>query len=144
MGLAKLVVVGGDLDDAEIELNPPTVFGRGRAVDVILTHPLVSRRHCQIQEESGQLIVKDLGSVNGTFVDGQQVSKAPLIDGGLLTVGTVTYRAVYHNAEIQASAMAKRSVESAHSGLANPFDRRESSSTGNSSSLPQVASISTK
>ncbi|MCA9163841.1 MAG: FHA domain-containing protein [Planctomycetales bacterium] len=92
---AQLVVVGGDAKAAEVSLRLPTVIGRGRDVSLTLPHPLVSRRHCEIFESGGQLFVRDLGSLNGTFVGNDRVTEAPLPPGELLTVGTVTFRAVY-------------------------------------------------
>jgi PPE-repeat protein len=91
----KLVVVGGDVKTAEITLKLPSTIGRGRGVAIVLPHPLVSRQHCELFESDGQLMVKDLGSLNGTFVNNQRVTEAPVGPEELLTVGTVTFRAVY-------------------------------------------------
>ena len=68
---AKLVVVGGDAKAAEIKLRLPTIIGRGRGASLALPHPLVSRQHCEIFEANGQLMVRDLGSLNGTFVNNE-------------------------------------------------------------------------
>src|SRR5690349_5440937 len=92
---AKLVVVGGDVKTTEIKLRLPSTIGRGKGTTIVLQHPLVSRQHCELFESSGQLMVRDLGSLNGTFVNNQRVTEAPLPAGELLTVGTVTFRAVY-------------------------------------------------
>jgi len=92
---AKLVVVGGDVKTQEIALRLPSTIGRGRGTTITLPHPLVSRQHCELFEADGRLMVRDLGSLNGTFVNNQRVSEAPLPPGELLTIGTVTFRAVY-------------------------------------------------
>jgi predicted component of type VI protein secretion system len=91
----KLVVVGGDVKTTELTLRLPSTIGRGRGTSVILPHPLVSRQHCELYEADGQLMVRDLGSLNGTFVNNQRVTDSLLAPGELLTVGTVTFRAVY-------------------------------------------------
>jgi predicted component of type VI protein secretion system len=91
----KLLVVGGEVDSAEFALKLPAVVGRSREVEVNLTHPLVSRRHCELREVGGKLVVRDLGSLNGTFVGSDRVEEAVLRPGELLTVGTVTFRAIY-------------------------------------------------
>ena len=93
----KLLVVGGEAKAAEINLRLPTIIGRGREASLALPHPLVSRKHCEIYEEDGQLRVRDLRSLNGTYVANQRVTDATLPPGELLTVGTVTFRAVYGN-----------------------------------------------
>ena len=93
---AKLIVVGGDTKAAEINLKLPTTIGRGRGVTLTLPHPLVSRKHCEIFAGDGTLFVRDLGSLNGTFVNNQRIEgDAELPSGELLTVGTVTFRAEY-------------------------------------------------
>ena len=92
---AKLVVVGGDTKTTEVDLRLPAILGRGREATLTLPHPLVSRQHCEITEVEGRLIVRDLGSLNGTFVANERIDEAVLENGQLLTVGTVTFRAVY-------------------------------------------------
>src|SRR6478609_11471496 len=91
----KLVVVGGEVKTTEITLKLPSTIGRGRDLAVVLPHPLVSRNHCELYEADGKLMVRDLGSLNGTFVNNERITESPLAPGELLTVGTVTFRAVY-------------------------------------------------
>src|SRR5262245_33061281 len=105
---AKLVVVGGDVKTTEIKLRLPSTIGRGRGTTIMLPHPLVSRQHCELYENNGQLMVRDLGSLNGTFVNNQRINESPLSPGELLTIGTVTFRAVY-----EAQPQAGQSSESA-------------------------------
>ena len=92
---AKLVVVGGEVKTTEIKLRLPCVIGRGKGSTVTLPHPLVSRQHCELFESSGRLWVRDLGSLNGTYVNNEKVSETELPPNELLTVGAVTFRAVY-------------------------------------------------
>lgn len=93
---AKLIVVGGDAKAAEINLKLPTVIGRGKEASLTLPHPLVSRKHCEIYDSGGQLVVRDLGSLNGTYVNNQRIEQPTILPSGeLLTVGTVTFRALY-------------------------------------------------
>jgi pSer/pThr/pTyr-binding forkhead associated (FHA) protein len=91
----RLVSVGGDVKATEIALQLPTVVGRGREATLTLPHPLVSRRHCELYEADGTLRVRDLGSLNGTFVGSQQVTDAAVPPGELLTVATLNFRVIY-------------------------------------------------
>ena len=91
----KLVVVGGAPEGDEFQLNLPCVLGRSRDASLPMPHPLVSRRHCELVERDGLLFVKDLGSTNGTFVGSERVDESYIRDGDLLTIGTVTFRALY-------------------------------------------------
>src|SRR5256885_15704807 len=93
---AKLVVVAGDAPAQQYELSLPTVIGRSRSVGVVVPNPLVSRQHCELFESQGLLMVRDLGSLNGTFVGDMRIAQeAALEPGELLTIGSVTFRAVY-------------------------------------------------
>lgn len=93
---AKLIVVGGEAKTTEVRLKLPTVIGRGREASLMVPHPLVSRRHCELYEQDGRLVVRDLGSLNGTYINNQKVvGEAVLPSGQLLTIGAVTFRAVY-------------------------------------------------
>jgi pSer/pThr/pTyr-binding forkhead associated (FHA) protein len=91
----RLVSVGGDVKATEISLQLPTLVGRGREATLTLPHPLVSRRHCELYELDGKLWVRDLGSLNGTYVGSQQVTDAEVPPGELLTVATLNFRVVY-------------------------------------------------
>jgi pSer/pThr/pTyr-binding forkhead associated (FHA) protein len=91
----KLVVVSGEVKTKELSVKLPSTIGRGRDLAVVLPHPLVSRNLCELYEADGKLMVRDLGSLNGTFVNNERITESPLAPGELLTVGTVTFRAVY-------------------------------------------------
>lgn len=93
---AKLVVVGGDAKSTEVNLKLPTVIGRGKEAGLTVPHALVSRRHTEIFERDGKLFVRDLGSLNGTFVNNTKIEgEQPLEPNQLLTLGNITFRAVY-------------------------------------------------
>lgn len=93
---AKLVVVGGEVKTAEIKLRLPSTIGRGRGCTIMLPQALVSRQHCEIFESSGKLMVRDLGSLNGTFVNNQKLTEpSPINSEELLSIGTVTFRVVF-------------------------------------------------
>ncbi|HEX8582532.1 MAG TPA: FHA domain-containing protein, partial [Acidimicrobiales bacterium] len=64
-----------------------TVLGRAGEVDVPLDDAGVSRRHAEIHVTDGRYRVVDLGSTNGTFVDGERVTTGELRDGSTITVG---------------------------------------------------------
>lgn len=100
---AILMAVGGTSKPVEIVLILPALIGRGTAASLKLPHPLVSRRHCELFEQDSQLMVRDLGSLNGTFVGNQRVTQAAVPSGELLTVGTITFR-VNYDSEMESDA----------------------------------------
>ena len=64
------------------------IVGRARSADYPVDDPNVSRRHAMLYWEGDQLYVKDLGSTNGTFVNGRPVTAGRLVDGDVLSVGS--------------------------------------------------------
>ncbi|MCR2053588.1 DUF3662 domain-containing protein [Actinomyces bowdenii] len=67
--------------------GPVTVIGRGSEADIIVDDSGVSRRHLEIRLAQGNTIATDMGSTNGTFVEGQRVDAVTLVDGNTLTIG---------------------------------------------------------
>ena len=77
-----------DIDGQRYLLTGPvTVIGRGSEADIIVDDSGVSRRHLEIRLTQGHAIATDLGSTNGTYVEGHRVDAATLLDGNTLTVG---------------------------------------------------------
>lgn len=77
-----------EVDGRRVSLNRPvTVLGRAGDVDVSLDDAGVSRRHAEIHVGGNGARVVDLGSTNGTFVDGERVQTGELRDGSTITVG---------------------------------------------------------
>lgn len=72
-----------------------TVIGRDDSADIVLDDPGISRQHTEfrVTHDGPHLIVslRDLGSTNGTFVNGDPVSRARLMDGDRVTVGRTTF-----------------------------------------------------
>ena len=68
------------------------VVGRGSSCDVVLVDDTVSRRHCEIAVRAGLCLVRDLGSCNGTLVNGRLASRARLRPGDVLFLGETEVR----------------------------------------------------
>jgi pSer/pThr/pTyr-binding forkhead associated (FHA) protein len=122
---AKLVVVGGDAKRSEVPLRSfPIIIGRGRESTLTLPHPLVSRQHCEIFEKEGRLFVKDLASLNGTYVNNHRiVGEHPLDPDQLLTLGNVTFRAIYTQRQSDNQMLLEtQNVQSSTDTLSTPVD----------------------
>lgn len=93
---AKLIVVGGKANKAEVPLKLPASVGRGRDSHLTIAHPTVSRHHCLVYELDGVLMVKDKGSLNGTYIDDERIDSDRILrPGQTLTIGPLTFRAEY-------------------------------------------------
>lgn len=70
-----------------------TLVGRKRGVvDLYVDHPSISKLHCLIARTDGLLFFRDLGSTNGTKVNGQRVMRGALLPGDELAFAKVKYR----------------------------------------------------
>jgi pSer/pThr/pTyr-binding forkhead associated (FHA) protein len=74
----------------------PAVVGRAEHCNISVPLGFISRRHCQfIRREDGQVIVQDLESLNGTFVNGSQITRpTPIRHGDEVRLGPMSFRVV--------------------------------------------------
>ena len=76
----------------DIALDQDLVIGRHPACDARLDSLRVSRRHCCITREEGDLVVRDLDSTNGIRINGQRVEMGRLLPGDELSIAHLRYR----------------------------------------------------
>lgn len=73
------------------------VIGRSSELDMVLVEDMVSRRHARITSFGGDLAIEDFGSTNGTFVNGERITKAKLKEGDRILVGTNIIKLVHRD-----------------------------------------------
>ncbi len=97
--MAKLQVDQGPLSGKTylVARKKPFVIGRSESVQIDLRDTLVSRRHCQVEIKGSQFFARDLGSRNGTFINGRRITFAALYDQDRLQIGHTTLS--FHNEE---------------------------------------------
>lgn len=68
-----------------------TIIGRRQDSSLRIQTADVSRQHCEIFQDGKEIIVRDLGSSNGTYVNGKRVAEAKLLAGDKLSVGPIIF-----------------------------------------------------
>src|SRR5581483_1485321 len=91
---AQLVVTEGPNRGQVFALaeGQAVVIGRGRTTNTRLLDPRVSREHCRVQSRGESIVITDLGSVGGTYVNGSRVDKQSLREGDVIRVGETALR----------------------------------------------------
>jgi hypothetical protein len=64
------------------------LIGRSSDLDMVLVEDMVSRKHARINMQTDQIWIEDLGSTNGTFVNGEKIKRARLKEGDRVLIGT--------------------------------------------------------
>jgi len=98
----RLICLSDEEEHDEIILDQfPVLVGRNLDVAIRIDDAWVSRFHCKIDEIDGRLVVRDLGSRNGTFINGSYIVEAPLMPDDQLTIGNLTFLVAYDNAVVR-------------------------------------------
>lgn len=87
-GSAMLIVLSGPSRGARFLINSDrTTIGRSPENEIFLDDITVSRKHAEILRVEGKYLLKDCGSLNGTYVNGKIENEATLFDGVELNIG---------------------------------------------------------
>ncbi len=87
-GTAILVVRGGEDEGSYFVLSAPTTsIGRHAESDIMLDDITVSRRHSEIDHDGDRYLVRDAGSLNGTYVNQKRIETSALMQGDELQIG---------------------------------------------------------
>ena len=91
--VAKLVVVSSDSIEGQFSLDESeTVIGRDEDVDITIDDKRISRKHCKICLDGDHYTLTDLGSSNGSFVNGSRVSEKKLDNGDRIQLGSTRFK----------------------------------------------------
>ncbi len=85
-----VVLTGTNLGEMHKIDGPETVVGRAVSVQLRLNDDGISRRHCRVLSIGGRIIIEDLGSANGTMVNGELVQHQELKEGDKIRLGATT------------------------------------------------------
>ena len=106
----RLTVVAGDrVGEGHLFATERLVIGADPRAELVLADPALSKFHCELRLVDGVTVVRDLGSRNGTFVDGVPVIEAPLRDGSIVSVGRTQLRFEHGTRDVEVALSARDS-----------------------------------
>ncbi len=108
-----------------LRMNREIVIGRSSDVDMVLVEDMVSRRHAKISTMGGDVTIEDLGSTNGTFVNGERVKRMHLKVGDRILIGTSIIKlvAVERESQLLSDGEARSRLAGAHARRATTSGR---------------------
>src|SRR5215471_7304869 len=91
--MARLYLITAEGSQQTVELAPTNSLGRHPNNSVQLLDKIVSKEHCIIEQRGAEFVLRDLGSLNGTYVNGERVpGEAALKHGDEIALGTTRAR----------------------------------------------------
>ena len=102
--------------------RPTTTMGRSSTCEVVITDPLVSRQHCQILLGMGGISLRDLGSTNGTFLNGARVTESGLRNQDVISIGGTRLRFAVEVSKEERETKTPKIDELAHKKLLTLYE----------------------
>jgi pSer/pThr/pTyr-binding forkhead associated (FHA) protein len=104
--------ISGKYQGGEFPVVPEKqiLVGRSSDLDMVLVEDMVSRKHAKIAMQADQIWIEDLGSTNGTFVNGEKIKRARLKEGDRVLIGTSILKLIAGDAPRE-NMDAKRELE---------------------------------
>ena len=107
--MAKLVILSAGMTGRSHELTvDKTTVGRVEDNTFPITDPSVSSHHCEVLLKGGEVIVRDLNSTNGSYINGEKITEAALKPGQVLRLGQIELRL---EADAPAAGAAKKPTD---------------------------------
>ena len=110
--MAKLVLLSQGLTGQTHELKvDKTTIGRVDDNTFPIVEPSVSSHHCEILRKGSEMVVRDLNSTNGTFINGEKISESVLKPGQILRLGQIEMRLETEEAAVPSAAASKKTSD---------------------------------
>ena len=105
--------ISGKYQGGEFPVQPgkEIIVGRSSDLDMVLVEDMVSRKHARINLQNDGIWIEDLGSTNGTFVNGEKIKRARLKEGDRILIGTSILKVIAGDGSPESTTDAKRDLE---------------------------------
>ena len=75
-----------------VEFSKSATIGRRNTNDLIISDKAVSGNHCDLTFVDGKVYIEDMNSTNGTFIDGERISRKELKNGDIIILGKMSFK----------------------------------------------------
>ncbi len=137
-GQLALRFISGKYQGGEFPLSDgtPIIVGRSSDLDMVLVEEMVSRKHARIEQRGGVIHIEDMGSTNGTFVNGERIQKAELSLGDRVLIGTSILKVIALDTPTSAGGRSQQPLAFGRETVRQPKPSGSSLMTGNLEEIP--------
>ncbi|HXU68496.1 MAG TPA: GGDEF domain-containing protein [Polyangia bacterium] len=119
-----IVLAGSSVGEMYKITAESTVIGRGQQADIQVIDEGISRRHAEIMHVGGEIVIRDLGSTNGTYCNGDRISEHHLTDGDKIQVGSTTILKFTFHDSLDESFQRQMYESALRDGLTKIFNKK--------------------
>jgi two-component system cell cycle response regulator len=119
-----IVLAGASVGEMYKIAKESTVIGRGNQADIHVVDDGISRRHAEIVHTGDEMLVRDLGSTNGTFCNGERVTEQTLQDGDKIQIGSTTILKFTFHDSLDESFQRQMYESALRDGLTKIFNKK--------------------
>ena len=120
-----IVIAGNAVGEMYMLRKDDVIIGRDSDCDIQIRDVGISRRHSKIyKSKGGEIYIEDLGSTNGTYINGEQIVKKPLNDGDRVQLGRTTILKFSLSDSLEESFQKKMYESAVRDGLTRAYNRQ--------------------
>ena len=119
-----IVLAGASVGEMYKITAESTVIGRGQQADIQVIDEGISRRHAEIKHEGENILIRDLGSTNGTYCNGEKITEYQLSDGDKIQVGSTTILKFTFHDSLDESFQRQMYESALRDGLTKIFNKK--------------------
>jgi two-component system cell cycle response regulator len=120
-----IVIAGNAVGEMYMLRKDDVIIGRDSECDIQIRDVGISRRHSKIyKSKGGEIYIEDLGSTNGTYINGEQIVKKPLNDGDRVQLGRTTILKFSLSDSLEESFQKKMYESAVRDGLTRAYNRQ--------------------
>ncbi|MCU1282727.1 MAG: hypothetical protein JWM53_6273 [bacterium] len=119
-----IVLAGSSVGEMYKITAESTVIGRGQQADIQVIDEGISRRHAEIVHEGEKIVIRDLGSTNGTYCNGDKIGEHQLSDGDKIQVGSTTILKFTFHDSLDESFQRQMYESALRDGLTKIFNKK--------------------